>query len=259
MTFNRHDLEYLARALQRLSDECVEVSQKEHATITSSNAGAGRHQSGSTVLQIAGARERAFATFTRRMLGATFEAVGNVREADDVLLNAATDLRSRLQSDLNGFFAKQRWAQNLEPRIVEEFRRRTDATIESILDDYRHGMLGGVRFVRDPIVAVTTSVTNSPGAVVSSGFGNIQRDISTRSNEIRSAISAFVNSAEVQALPPGQRQSLIDVTEVIEGELDKRDPDTAKLGRWARRLQEIAERVGVAVAAEAVLRVLLGG
>lgn len=57
------------------------------------------------------------------------------------------------------------------------------------------------------------------------GTANVQRNISTRSAEIRAALSEFISSPSLAALPPADRQSLIDFTDVPAAELDKPEPD----------------------------------
>ena len=77
-------------------------------------------------------------------------------------------------------------------------------------------------------------------------------------NDIRSALTDFLKSPEIQALPTGERQSIADVADVMITELDKQEPDRGKLARWGRRLLDIAERMGVGVAASGLSHLLFG-
>lgn len=249
-------LEYLARTLRRLADRGFEESEQAHDLVVAKAGQQGRHQSGGTVVQVRTAREEILEAVKSKMARAALEAMGSNEEAARVLKDELRGFRERRQTSLVRFYSlNSGWIGRLAAE-QDEFVTRTDAIIEAAIDDYQHGMHGGARFSKDAIVNVTT--VNSPGAVVQAGQGNVQRDISIRSSEIRSAISAFLNSSEVQTLKPVERQSLIDVTDVIESELVKTMPDTGKLGRWGQRLAGIAEKLGVSVAAGAILRLLFG-
>ena len=192
------------------------------------------------------------------MAQAALNALGAGNEAADTLSRALGEFRSALQKDLAAKLERARWAKNLSNTIMSEFQSRTDATIASLVDDTRHGMFLGSRFQRDPILSVITSVSNSPGAIVQAGQGNIQQNVSTRAEEIRTGFRALASSAEVQALPGYQRQGLLDVADVIEAEIEKSSPDVGKLVRWGERLKEIAEQVGVGVVVKSILRMVFG-
>jgi len=113
--------------------------------------------------------------------------------------------------------------------------------------------------IKDPLVSVVTSVTSGPGATVQGWIGNVQSAFTASAvSELRTALTQFIQSQEVQTLAPEDKQSLLDVAEVVSSEIDKATPDGSKLARWGRRLLEIAERLGVAVAATGVSHVLFG-
>lgn len=112
---------------------------------------------------------------------------------------------------------------------------------------------------KDPLVSVITKITNSPGAVAQGGIGNVQdARTSIAGADIRSALAQFMNSTQVQALAVDDKQSIADVAEVLVTELDKPQPDAGRITRWGRRLIDIAERLGIGVAASGLSHVLFG-
>jgi hypothetical protein len=104
-----------------------------------------------------------------------------------------------------------------------------------------------------------STVSNSPGAVVQAGLGNVQKILSIDGRtDVRSALTRFLESKEVQALAPDDRQGLEDLADVLTVELEKSAPDTSKLARWGKRLLEVAEKLGVAIAASGLGHLLFG-
>jgi hypothetical protein len=105
---------------------------------------------------------------------------------------------------------------------------------------------------------VCDQITNSPGAVLQSGVGNVQTATASTfaPSDVRSALLQFLNSQDVQGLANEDKQSVADVAEVLGNELDKPQPDASKIARWGRRLVEIAERLGIGVAVSVLSRAL---
>ncbi len=102
---------------------------------------------------------------------------------------------------------------------------------------------------KDPLVGVISTITNSPGAVLQSGIGNVQKALTTHGGgEVRAALEQFISSNDVQNLGTDDKQSIIDVAEIVRTELDQQTPDAGKVARWGKRLLELAERLGVASA-----------
>jgi hypothetical protein len=143
--------------------------------------------------------------------------------------------------------------------LGNNFLSTMDNRIASTIDDLRHGIAGGARLTKDPLVNVISTITHSPGAVLQSGVGNVQRAVTSAAvNDIRSALGQFMSSKEVQALTGEHKQSVEDLVEVIDGELAKPQPDASKISRWGKRLIEIAERLGIGVAASGLSHILFG-
>jgi hypothetical protein len=181
--------------------------------------------------------------------------------ACEVVEQELRSLRDRLSNDLADCFRALKWA---PPRATDAvgngFLDTLDKRIAAVADDFRHGLVGGKRLSKDPLVSVLTSVSNSPGAVVQGGIGNAQTVRTTSQvQDVRTAITQFIQSKEVQALQPEQRESLTDIADVVTAELSKPSPDSSKLARWGKRRLAVAEQVGIAVATGAIQHALFGG
>jgi hypothetical protein len=143
--------------------------------------------------------------------------------------------------------------------VGNTFLHSMDQRISATIDDFRFGILGGAKMTKDPLVNVIGSISNSPGAVLQAGIGNRQQiDNPGGIEAARIALAEFLRSREVQALDPAEKQTIEDVTEVISTELAKATPDKSKVGRWGKRLLEVAERLGVATAANAISHSIFG-
>ena len=197
-----------------------------------------------------------------KMVQLAFELTGNTAQpVCDTVERGLRSLRDALSNDLAQFFRVHGAfaGGNATDALGNDFLHAMDKHITAIVDDFRYGIAGGTRLTKDPLVSVISHITNSPGAVVQGGVGNVQHVVTSgASNDIRAAVTQFMASAEVQALSAENRQSLADVAEVIEGELQNPTPDASKVARWARRLVDLAERLGIAVAASGLSRVLFG-
>jgi hypothetical protein len=210
----------------------------------------GTLQSGNMLLSVKNEYDRAASENSDKIVRLAFELTGSTAQpVCDTVEQGLRLLRDALSSDLAQFFRVQG---AFAPRdttdgLSNDFLHTMDKRITAIVDDLRHGIAGGARLSKDPLVSVISNITNSPGAVVQGGVGNVQRVVTSgASNDIRSALTQFMASAEV--LSAENRQSLADVAEVIEGELQNPKPDAAKLARWGKRLIDLAERLGIAVA-----------
>lgn len=254
------DQAYLRRALQRIGERAHEAAEQNHDTKAAEFASRGTYQSSMMMQAAVAAREQALEHAVSAMSRSAFEILGASDEAADVLRQELRALRDRLSNTLVEFFRKQaKWAPpDLAETFGSSFLARADALIEATLDDFLHGMLQGARFRPDAVAGVMTVVSNSPGAVVQSGSGNVQAHISTAvAGNLRGELAAFAQSAEVNALSPDDRQAVLDIVEVLDVELQETEPDVGKLRRWAERLKALAAQFGIAVAANVFTSALL--
>lgn len=256
------DIAYLKRAFQRLSDEAVQAVQDERTKVMANAAKHGVLQSGGMLGSVKDEYIRAGSQTAEKMVRLAFEVTGSTAQpVCDTVEQGLRSLRDTLSNELAQFFRVQGAfaPPTTTDALANDFLHTMDKRITAIVDDLRYGIAGGARLSKDPLVSVISNITNSPGAVVQGGVGNVQHVVTSgASNNIRSALTQFMASAEVQGLSAENRQSLADVAEVIEGELQNPKPDASKVGRWGKRLIDLAERLGIAVAASGLSHVLFG-
>jgi hypothetical protein len=255
---NDQQLAYVARAIDRLRDTCVIDAQMSRQRIVAEGTRVGL--GGRTLLQIKEEYVRVVSEAVSKVARLAFDSTGSNEEAVfKTIQRGLFALRDGVSNDLADFFRKTPWASGVGDALGNDFLISTDRAISAGLDDFSHGILEGVRLMKDPIVSVVSTVNNSPGAVVQTGLGNVQKVLSVNGRaDVRSALTSFLSSKEVQALAPDDRQGLEDLADVLTAELEKASPDTSKLARWGKRLLEVAEKLGVAVAASGLGHLLFG-
>jgi hypothetical protein len=253
---------YLKRAFSRLSEEAVQSAQKDRMHAMAQAAQKGALQGSGMLVMVKSGYDRAGSETADKVARLAFELTGSTAEpVCEAVVQGLRALRDTLSNDLAQFFRSQAgWApHDITDGLGNDFLSTMDKRITAIVDDLRHGIAGGSRLTKDPLVNVISTITNSPGAVLQSGVGNVQHALtSTATSDIRSALAQFLNSKEVQGLAADNKQSVADVAEVLGSELNKPQPDTSKVGRWGKRLVDIAERLGIGVAASGLSHVLFG-
>jgi hypothetical protein len=240
----------------------VQSVQKERTQVMARAAKAGALHSGNTLFAVKNEYDRAASETADKIVRLAFDVTESTAQpVCDAIVQGLTALRDALSNDLAQFFRDQAaWApRDATDGLGNDFLTAMDKRIAAAVDDLGHGIAGGARLSKDPLVSVITKITNSPGAVAQGGIGNVQHArISATSGDIRSALAQFLNSEEVQGLAPDDKQSVADVAEVLGSELDKQQPDVGKIGRWGKRLVDIAERLGIAIAASGLSRLFVG-
>jgi hypothetical protein len=222
----------------------------------------GALQSGNMLLAVKQAYDRAASETADKMVRLAFDLTGSTAEPVCAAVERSLmTLRDTLSNHLAQFFRVQGgWAPQMTTDILgNDFLSSMDKRINAIVDDLRHGIARGARLTKDPLVNVISKITNSPGAVLQSGVGNVQHARATvTSGDVRSALAQFLKSKEVQGLAPEDKQNVADVADVLGTELNKQEPDAGKIGRWGKRLIDVAERLGIGVAASGLSHVLFG-
>jgi hypothetical protein len=254
-------LAYLTRTLLRHQIEARASARagRDQAIAQGASTGFG----GNVLFQIGREYDEAAKNATDAMVKHTYELMGdNSSAVCKTLERALYGLRAGLSNDLANFLRSPQcsWAPKVAADAIgRSFLEAMGGRIGAAIDDFRFGISGGRKLSKDPVVSVISSISNSPGATLQSGIGNVQRAVTASgSNALRLAVSEFLNSQEVQNLSPDNKQSVTDVAEVLTAELDKPSPDPSKLQRWGKRLLDIAERLGTAVAASAINHALFG-
>lgn len=152
------------------------------------------------------------------------------------------------------------WISHAKHQVIDTFHHESVDLTTSYIDDFAHGMLEGRKMASDPVLTVTNSILNSPGAVQQGGTGNVQNAIVSMESVsgIQSALAEFLNSREVAGLSDENRQSLFDLSELMTNEIAKPEPDPSRMVRFGRYLLSAADRLGVAVAGQAISKILFG-
>jgi hypothetical protein len=255
-----HDIAYLERSFTRLRDDAVQSAQKERLRVMAEATRAGTLQSDRMLLLIKEEYDRVATNAADKIAHLAYELTGStdkpVSEAVELGLSAVGE---RLAADLADFLESQRgWVPpNARMQLNNDFLNRTNKLIEATVDDFQRGIAGGTRLTKDPLGSVISEITNRPGAVLQTVVGNRQNAVSTvTTSNLKAALAQFLNSKEVQSLGAENKQSIADVAEVLANELDKPSPDPSKITRWGKRLIELVERSGIAVAASVLSKVL---
>jgi hypothetical protein len=260
-TIEKSDLDYLERAFDRLRREAITAAQA--ARMQAMARGAAKGIGGNTLIAIKDGYATAALACIEKSVRLTCEKTANNIDGA-VVACVESDLRRTLrllEDDFAGFIRTLPWANERARETVGNlYVSAVDDKFTGVMDDLRHGIVGGMRLAKDPFVSVVTSVTNSPGAVVQGGVANVQANVSASggADALRAALNEFLASQDVQRLSQADKQTLTDVTEVLTLELSTTNPDRTKLARWGKRLLEIAEKLGVSIAAAGIGHVLFG-
>ena len=127
---------------------------------------------------------------------------------------------------------------------------------DSLLDNFKHGMMGSERLKKDAVINVMQS--NSPGAVLQVGTGNFNQSAYNQHHQsLVQEIDKALTSSGFSALKQEDRVSVRDIAEVVKEEAKKTEPDVGKLQRWGGRLVKITEDVGLKVVSSTIAGLLL--
>jgi hypothetical protein len=250
-------IDYIKRALARLRDTSVAAAQRARLAVTAEATKAGAFQSGRMLMHVSEVYNGEMAAAVEKGIRLAFDAAGTNSELVCATANEGLiAIKDALFDDLAAFYRSQgSWGGSTGKTLGDSFLSTAEKTIEGVVDDFRHGILGGLKLTKDPLVSIVSSITNSPGATQQTGIGNVQAVLPAVA-DLRAALAQFTQSKEVQALQAEEKAAVIDVAEVIGAELDKPAPDPCKVRRWGRRLLDIAERLGIAVAATGLSHLL---
>lgn len=148
----------------------------------------------------------------------------------------------------------RRGLSGINGRMAEELVAKLADKKVALLDDYRNGMLGGQRMIKEPVISVINNITNSPGAILQGGVGKLSQQINqTDVHSFVEAIKQFEDSTEVNALAEADRTALLDVVDTLRDQVQKEPRDPDRIRRWLDRFVGIATNFGVQVAAGSVV------
>jgi hypothetical protein len=252
---------YLRRAFDRQRDEAITFVHQARERITREAAKTGTLQSGGMLAVVQKEYVQAVTDAGDKMVRLAFALAGTTSDqvCDEVERGLRT-VRDTLSNDLRDFFQAQSSWSGQAPIMVlgNDYLNATDKRITAVVDDLRHGIFGGTKLTKDPLVSVISTITDSPGAIAQTGIGNVQAATAVQTNRIRDELQKFTASPDVQRLEPEAKQSILDVADVLVGELEKPTPDASKLARWGKRLLDLAAQLGIALAASGLSHALFG-
>jgi hypothetical protein len=129
--------------------------------------------------------------------------------------------------------------------------------VRNAVDDFHHGMVGEESLKQDPVVSVVNNITNSIGTVVQTAVGQNNQQ-SAQQQSLLSTLDKLVNSDEFKSLSGENRSAIQDLTDVLRDEIKKPNADTSKVARWGQRLIQLAQQLGLHVAAAEIAKYLFG-
>lgn len=165
---------YLTRALARRVLAAAREGDRRLERVAGEASAVGRLQSGYTMNRMREELQGILSREVSAMAREAFDAVGGGVEVADLVQSNARDLQTRLSNALAEFFRRisARHGDGLDRAAAatgNEFHAITDAMIEGLIDDFKHGMLEGrVMSKKDAIVNILTAV-HSPGAIQQAG------------------------------------------------------------------------------------------
>ena len=125
-----------------------------------------------------------------------------------------------------------------------------------LLEDFLHGMLGSTKMKKDPLVSLTASQTNSPGAIQQVAVASNQNAQIQNFHQIVRVVEEIIQSDEFKALTPKGQIDFKDVAEVVKEEAGKGTPDVGKLRRWLDKLQGVASELGMKVTTSTIAQLI---
>src|ERR1700730_1992402 len=143
-----------------MRDEALQSVHHERAIAIAQ--GAQRGLGGNTLLAAKNAYDRAAAVTTDKMVRLAFELTGNTAEpVCTAVEQGLRGLRDALSNDLAQFFREQAsWAPlNATDALGNDFLTAMDRRIEAAVDDLSHGIAGGAKLSKDPLVSVIANIT----------------------------------------------------------------------------------------------------
>lgn len=244
------DEEYVVRRLADMTREGLTAAQAAHTTHMS------RGDSGNsrTHLFAQQAGNEAVRDAIERMARFTYEAT------QDHAANTASLLRNAARALADGYIGwleEKRGKSPFKSVLPSLLSLKNDLSrmVAAAADDFEHGIVGERRLAQDPVINIVNTISNSPNAVVQNAIGEKNRQ-SAEQAALLKAILELLSSREFKDLPEHHQVALKDVAEVLQAEITKPDADESKVARWGRRLIEMANNVGLQVAAAGIASVL---
>jgi hypothetical protein len=251
MSFN---FEYLQRSLERRIQSAAVNIEKAIERMMSEHAAKGLLQRGATVRQFDRIAIDGFANWFSDAAVFVYSLTDRHDTEVGAHLNFSADQLSAAIGELAAKRARNAGsvAKMIQDRVAD-LTGQIQSKKNDLLDDFIHGMLGSERMKKDPLVSVTATQQNSPGAVQQLGIGSNKQTATVENyRSIIDAVDSIINSGEYRALPEDKKVEFKDIADVLKEEAAKQSPDAGKLRRWAEKLKGTAQDLGMKVAMSAL-------
>ena len=249
---------YIKRALDRLLEKARETAHAAISRIHTTNAAAGRLESGITLIQSNDAMLALMKTSIDEGLLLVFNAFEKVTAEGIELLQQFSQALARVLAA-----PVWEWAKTEDPtaaiklKMAKELDVRLAEISAAAIDDFEHEMVGGARLKKEHVVSIVNNMINSPGGVQQAGVGEFsQTAFADQSNNLIRAIDDLLASAEFQNLDEDKREAVADVANALKQEATNEDRDPGRLRRWGQRLSALTKEFGLHVAAAGVWHAL---
>jgi hypothetical protein len=214
--------DYVRRALARLVENMRAEAVNTVTAIRHRNNAVGRLESGATIIESNEAMLALMKTVMRQGAELTFNAFEEVtREGTLLLMDFGQSLADVLAVPVIEWAKVGGSIEALKRKFAGELRQQLDGILYAELDDFSHGMHGGARLSKEPVVAniINNTMTNSPGAVQQAGVGDFSQTAFTQQTaNLVKAIDILLASDEFQKLDDEKRSAVGDVADALKHE-----------------------------------------
>jgi hypothetical protein len=253
------DQGYLERALCRIADEAVleaQVAVKDIQTDWTLKKALGNSR---IYLAYNDAIAAVFQRAVRKMAVSAFNIAGEhsfetgaaIRRAADCGFSQIVECMKR-KAVAAGAFGPQ------DP-LLDQLTAALYKIRDGAVDDFVHGMVGGTPLKKPAPTSAGPAIINSPGAVQQNVYGNQnQLLVQQKVAPLLDAIRDILASDEFSRLSAEQQTEIRDHANALHSELTKPHPDMSVANRWRTRLIKLARDFGLALAAHALTKAVLG-
>lgn len=254
--------QYVQRALGRIVGEARTEAINGVTAIQRRNSAAGRLDSGNTLVDSNEAMLALMKAMMKRGAETTFNAFEEVTDGGvRLLMNFGQALAKTVAAPVIEWAEADKGGPSagIKAKMADELQERLRRMLNDELDDFSHGMHGGARLKKEPVVnsIINNTMNNSPGAVQQAGVGKFSQSAFTQQTaHLTQAIDAFLASPEFQQLAPEQKDAVADVADALKHEAAQSEPNPGKLRRWGERLSGLTKEFGLHVAASGVWHAL---
>jgi hypothetical protein len=133
--------------------------------------------------------------------------------------------------------------------IVKALGNKTD----HLVDDFNHGMMEDGKLKKDPLVSLTATQTNSPGALQQLGFGEFSQNAFVQNHKpLVEAIDRIETTDEFANLNEDRKALYRAYAEALKEEASETQPNPEKLQRRGAKLLDFCRDTGMTAASSVI-------